>query len=51
VHHFIRIIRRRVSHHRDFVAELGGITHGRLNAGVCDQPDHDQLMDALLLEL
>src|SRR5262249_54218576 len=51
VHHLVRVIRRRVSYHGDLVAEFGGIAHGRFDAGMRDQADDDQLMDAVLLEL
>jgi hypothetical protein len=47
----IRLIRRRVLHHRDPIAELGGIANGRLDAGVRDQPDDHELMDPVLIEL
>src|SRR5262249_35053602 len=33
------------------IAELSGIANSRFDAGVCDQPDDDELMDAVLLEL
>ena len=51
MHHLIRVVRRRVSYHRGVVTELGSITHGRFDAGMCDQSNDDELMDALLLEL
>ena len=51
VHLFVRVVRRRVSHHRDLVAELRGIANRRFDAGMRDQSDDDELMDAELLEL
>src|SRR5262249_36958204 len=46
-----RIIRGRVFYHRDFVAKLSGKANRRLYARVCDQPNDNELMDAVLLEL
>jgi len=51
VHLLVRVIRRRVFDHRDVVAELGGKANGRFNAGMRYEPDDDELMDAVLLEL
>ena len=51
MHHLVRVIRRRVFYHGDLIAELSGIANGRFDAGVRDQPDYDELMDAVLLEL
>jgi hypothetical protein len=51
VHVFIRIIRSRVSYHRDFVAELSGKANGRFEAGMCYETDDDELMNAVLFEL
>src|SRR5262245_7427449 len=51
VHLLIRVTRGRVLYHRDLVAKLGGITNGRLHACMCDEPDDDELMDAVLFEL
>src|SRR5215469_6641594 len=51
VHHLVRVIRRRVLHHGDVIAELSGKANGCFDTGVRDQPDDDELMDAVLLEL
>src|SRR6516162_1208076 len=48
VHHLVRGIRRGVIHHGDLIAKLGGEANGRFDAGVRDQPDYDELMDAVL---
>src|SRR5262245_66138509 len=42
VHLRVRVIRRRVLHHRDVVAELGGETDGRFDAGMRDEADDGQ---------
>jgi hypothetical protein len=47
----IRVIRGRVFYHRDLIAKLSGIANSRFDAGVCNQPDDDELMDAVPLEL
>ena len=39
VHHLVRVICRRVFHHRDIVAELSGKANGRFDAGMCYQPE------------
>ena len=51
VHHLVRVVCRRIPHHRHVVAELGGIANGRFDAGMRYEPDDDELMDARLLEL
>src|SRR4051794_14352417 len=51
MHLFIRVTRRRVSHHRDFVAKLSGVTNSGLHTGVCYQVHDDKLINALSLEL
>src|SRR5215510_5199494 len=51
VHFFIRVIRGRVSYQRHLVAKLSGITHRCLHARVCDEPDDDEFVDAMLFEL
>src|SRR5262245_10158416 len=51
VHLVIRVIRGRIFYHSDLVAKLGCITNGRLDAGMRDKPDDDELMDAMLLKL
>ena len=51
MHHLVGVIRRRVFHHGDLIAELGRIANGRFDAGVRDEPDHDELVDAVLFEL
>jgi hypothetical protein len=51
VHCLIRVIRRRVPYHRDVVAQLGGKANGRFDAGMRYQADHDEPVDAVVLEL
>src|SRR5262249_51593755 len=51
VHLRIGVIRRRVFYHRDLVAELSGKSNGRFDAGMCDESDDDELVDAVVLEL
>src|SRR5262249_47458861 len=51
VHLRIGVIRRRVFYHRDLVAELSGKSNGRFDAGMCDESDDDELVDAVILEL
>ena len=51
VHHLVRVVRGRVLHHGDLVAQLGGVANGRFDAGVRDHPDDDELMSAVFLEL
>src|SRR5205807_1780868 len=51
VHLLIRVIRSRVFYHRDVVAELSGKANGRFDAGMGYEPDNDELVDAVLLEL
>src|SRR5262245_66205911 len=51
VHHLVRVIRRRVLDHGDVIAELSGKANGCFDTGMRDQPDDDELMDAVLLEL
>src|SRR5215813_4696887 len=51
VHHLVRVIRRRVLDHGDLIAEFGGEANGRFDTGVRDQPDDDELMNAVLLQL
>jgi hypothetical protein len=51
VHRLIRVIRCRVSHHRDLVAQLSGKANGRFDAGMRYEPDDDELMDPVCLEL
>src|SRR5262249_28624357 len=43
--------RRRVLHHGDFIAELSGIANGCFNASMRNEPDDDEFMDAVFLEL
>jgi hypothetical protein len=47
----IRVVRDRVSYRRDLVTKLGGIANSRFNAGMCDESDDDELVNAVLLEL
>jgi hypothetical protein len=51
VHFFIRVIRRRVFDHRDLVAKFSGITNRCLHTRMGYEPDDDELLDAVLLEL
>ena len=51
MHVFIRIIRSRVSYHRDLIAELCGKANRRFDAGMRYEADNDELMNAVLLEL
>ena len=51
VHLLIRVTRRRIFHHRDFIAELSRITNSCLHTRLCDEPHDDELMDAMFLEL
>src|SRR5262245_20758991 len=51
VHLLIRVIRRRVFDHRDLVAELGREADRCLHAGVRNQSNDNELMDAVILEL
>ena len=51
MHVLIRVRRRRVSDHRDLVTELGGEAYRCLHAGVRDESDDDELMNAVPLEL
>src|SRR5262249_8669090 len=50
-HMFFLVIRGRVFYHRYVVAELSGKANRRFDAGMCDEPDDDELMDAVLLKL
>jgi hypothetical protein len=43
VHHLIRVIGCRVSHHCNFVAELSGEANGCFDAGMRYKPDDDEL--------
>src|SRR5262249_52299251 len=43
--------RRRILNDGDVITELGGIAHGRFDAGMRDESDDDELMGAVLLEL
>src|SRR5262249_60313306 len=38
-------------YHHNVVAELSGKANGRFDAGMSDESDDDELMDAVLLEL
>src|SRR5580700_11756341 len=51
VHVFIGVARGRVFHHRDLIAEFGGMANGGLHTGVRDQSDDDDFVNAVLLEL
>ena len=51
VHHLIRIICRSVSRHCDPIAKLSCVANGCFDAGMRYQPDHDELMNAMLFEL
>lgn len=51
VHLLIRVTRGRVFYHRDLVAEFSGKANGRFDAGMCYEPDDDEPVNAVLLEL
>jgi len=51
VHHRIGIICRRIFHHGDIIAELGGVSNGCFNSSVSYESDHDELLDAMSLKL
>src|ERR1700731_1385764 len=51
VHLLVRVIRRRVSYHRDPIAQLSGETNGRFEACMRDEPHDDELLHAALPEL
>ena len=46
-----RVVCSRVLDHRDLVPELGGEANGCLHARVRNEPDDDESMDSMLLEL
>lgn len=48
MHVVFRVIRGRVFYHREVVAELSGEATRRFDAGMCDEPDNDELMDGVL---
>src|SRR4051812_5498217 len=51
MHHFFGESRCRVTNQRDMVPKLHRIATGRLDAGVGQQPDNDDVTDAVLLQL
>src|SRR5215831_3848634 len=51
MHHLVCVVRGRVLNDGDVITELGGVAHGRFDAGVRDESDDDELMDVVLLEL
>src|SRR5262245_16643301 len=51
VHLLSRVIRRRVFYHRNLVAKLSGKANSRLDARMRYEPDDDELMNTMLLEL
>ena len=51
MHLLFRETRGRVPYYRDLIAELCGEAYRRLQAGMRQEPDGDELMDAVLLEL
>ena len=51
VHVFVRVVRRRVPYHCDPIAKLSGEAHGRIDAGMCDEADDDELLNTVPLEL
>ena len=51
VHCLIRVVGCRVSHHCNLIAELNGEANRRFDAGMRYEPDDDELMDPMLLEL
>ena len=48
---FIGVACSRVFHHRDLIAELGGIANGGLRTGARDQTHDDELVNAVFLDL
>src|SRR6516225_11452484 len=51
MHHLVRVVRRCILDDGDVITELGGIAHSRFDAGMRDESDDDELMDAVFLEL
>src|SRR5215831_16397947 len=51
VHRLVRIIRSRVPDHCDVVAQFRGKAYRRFDTRVCDEPDDDEPLDAVPLEL
>src|SRR5262249_27589891 len=51
MHLLIRIIRGRIFHDGDLIAKLGRIAHGCLQTSMRDEAHHDELLDAVSLEL
>jgi hypothetical protein len=51
VHFLIRVICGRVFYHCNLVAKLSSKPNSCLHARMCDEPDDDELMDAVVLEL
>ena len=51
VHCIVRIVRRRIPDHRDVVAQFRSKPYRRLDARVCNEPNDDESLNAVLLEL
>src|SRR5215467_3910861 len=51
MHHLVGVVRRRVPDDSDVIAELGGKAYRRFDAGMRDESDDNELVDAVLLEL
>src|SRR5262245_46243905 len=51
MHHLIRVIRGRVSYHRDLVAKFSGKANCRFDAGMRNEPDNDELLNATVFKL
>ena len=51
MHHLVRLIRRRVFNHGDVIAELSGIANGCFNSSMRNEPNDNELMDYVSLEL
>ena len=51
MHLLVRVIRRRVPHHRDPIAKLSSKANGPFEVCMGDEPHDDELLNAVLLEL
>jgi hypothetical protein len=51
MHHFLAEGCRRVSNQRDVVSKLLRVTRGRLGTGIGEQPDENDVTDAVLFQL
>ena len=50
MHLLIGVAGGRICDHRDLVAQLSAVADSCLQASMCDESHHDELMDAMLLE-